>query len=155
MNDQILDSPITESRELNYAGFWIRAAAVFIDGLIVSAIIGVLAGLGFILMYSNTNPESVVMLIILIYGVAIIGSVLYYVLMESSAKQGTLGKLAMGIKVGKQGGERITALNAFGRLLGRSLSGMILYIGYIMVAFDPKKQSLHDKLANTYVFYAK
>jgi uncharacterized RDD family membrane protein YckC len=123
----------------------------------VGAIASILIGLSFAFMFAgaSSGSTSAIIVVVLMYGIVIIGSVLYYVLMESSAKQGTLGKLAMGIKVGKAGGERISGLNALGRLLGRSLSGMILYIGYIMVAFDPKKQSLHDKLANTYVFYAK
>ena len=155
MNDQILDSPIRPEGELHYAGFWIRAAALIIDGLIVSCGVGLLVGVAFILAIGGSDSGSALVFAILIYLVAIVGSVLYYVLMESSARQGTLGKQAMGIKVGKYDGQRISGMNALGRLLGRSLSSMILYIGYIMVAFDSKKQSLHDKLANTYVFYAK
>jgi len=126
-----------------------------IDGLILSCGVGLLVGLGTAFAFSGSDPGSAVVFVILLYVVAIVGSVLYYVLMESSAKQGTFGKQAMGIKVGKYDGQRISGLNALGRLLGRSLSSMILYIGYIMVAFDSKKQSLHDKLANTYVFYSK
>jgi uncharacterized RDD family membrane protein YckC len=155
MNDQILDSPINQTRELNYAGFWIRAAALIIDGLVVGFAASILIGLSFVLAIADQGSTGSVIIVVLCYAAAIIGSVLYYVLMESSVKQGTLGKLAMGIKVGKEDGQRISGLNALGRLLARSLSSMILYIGYIMVAFDSRKQSLHDKLANTYVFYAK
>ncbi|PLY03929.1 MAG: transporter, partial [Desulfuromonas sp.] len=31
------------------------------------------------------------------------------------------------------------------------LSGIILGIGYLMVAFDEQKQGLHDRLCDTYV----
>jgi uncharacterized RDD family membrane protein YckC len=150
MNEQILDSPLNRSGELVYAGFWVRVAALIIDSLVVGLAIGVFFGIAMVLM-----PDNPVGMVLLVYGVGIPAGFAYYVLLESSSKQGTLGKQAMGIKVGKANGERITGLNALGRLFARWLSGMILYIGYIMVAFDAKKQGLHDKLANTYVFYAR
>jgi uncharacterized RDD family membrane protein YckC len=31
------------------------------------------------------------------------------------------------------------------------VSGLILGIGYLMVAFDERKQGLHDKIADSYV----
>ena len=43
---------------------------------------------------------------------------------------------------------------AFGRTCGEILSGIILMIGYIMAAFDERKQSLHDKMAGTLHIYA-
>jgi len=152
MNDQILDSPINQTGQLNYAGFWIRVAAVLIDSLIMCVVIGLVVGLTFALAGS---AENAVGMIIVVYLLAFVGGIGYFVVMESSPKQATFGKQAMGIKVGKANGERITTANALGRTLGRWLSSAIFYIGYIMVAFDAKNQGLHDKLANTYVFYAK
>ena len=149
MNDQILDSPSIETRELVYAGFWIRAAAMIIDSLILGVVFGIVFGLVGALAGTSMS------FIIVMYIVAIVVGLGYYVVLESSEKQGTFGKQAVGIKIGKANGERITTANAVGRLFARWLSSAILYIGYIMVAFDAKKQSLHDKLANTYVFYAK
>jgi uncharacterized RDD family membrane protein YckC len=152
MNDQILDSPINGTGELKYAGFWIRVAASLIDSLILCFAVGTVVALTFVL---TGNPEDAIWMIFVVYLLAIVGVVGYFVVMESSAKQGTFGKLAMGIKVGKADGERITTMNALGRTLARWLSSAIFYIGYIMVAFDAKNQGLHDKLANTYVFYSK
>ena len=48
---------------------------------------------------------------------------LYYALMESSQKQATLGKMALGIKVTDQHGARISFGRATGRLLAKILSG--------------------------------
>jgi len=31
------------------------------------------------------------------------------------------------------------------------VSGFILYIGFLMIAFSPEKQGLHDKIAKTRV----
>ncbi|HCB22768.1 TPA: RDD family protein, partial [Candidatus Daviesbacteria bacterium] len=40
---------------------------------------------------------------------------------------------------------------ALREILGKLASGLILGIGYLMVAWDSKKQGLHDKIASTYV----
>ena len=76
---------------------------------------------------------------------------LYFALMESSSKQGTLGKMALGIKVTDLDGNRISFGKATGRYFGKILSGMIMNIGFIMAAFTDKKQGLHDMLAKTLV----
>jgi uncharacterized RDD family membrane protein YckC len=65
-----------------------------------------------------------------------------------------LGKIAVGIKVGNERGEQIS----FGRALGRFLAKFILPLFTLMISmlwagWDERKQALHDKLANTYVFY--
>lgn len=71
--------------------------------------------------------------------------------MESSAKQATLGKMAVGIVVTDMNGGRISFGNATGRFFGKILSGLIIYVGFIMVAFTDKKQGLHDMMAGTLV----
>src|SRR5687767_5367294 len=99
--EQILDSPFQEQRTLQYAGFWIRAAALLIDGFVFTVLymIGVLlVATGLI---SLEDPTMVIILLVIFF-VAIL---LYFPLCESSEKQATLGKMAVGIKVGKANGE--------------------------------------------------
>ena len=72
--------------------------------------------------------------------------------MESSANQGTVGKMAMGIKVGDAKGNVISTGNAVGRYFAKIISGLLLCIGYLMILWDDKKQGIHDKLADTYVY---
>jgi uncharacterized RDD family membrane protein YckC len=145
--EQILDAPASSQRTLPYAGFWIRVGASFIDGIILLVVQVMLsliffgsAGLG-----ESNLGLSVIMLVI---------NLLYYCGLESSSKQATLGKMAVGIKVGDENGEQISFGNALGRYLSKILSVLILFIGYMMVGWDEKKQGLHDKIAGTYVFYA-
>ena len=76
---------------------------------------------------------------------------IYYVVMESSSTQGTLGKMALGIKVTDLKGSRISFGRASGRHFGKFISALILSIGFIMVAFTQKKQGLHDKMASCLV----
>jgi uncharacterized RDD family membrane protein YckC len=144
--EQILDSPVS-ARSLSYAGFWIRVAAYIIDAIILSVLQIILA---YVLYggYSMMEPNYSLTMISVVFGIA------YFCGMESSVKQATLGKLAVGIKVGRESGERISFGNALGRYFGKILSAIILCIGFMMAGWDSKKQALHDKLAGTYVYYA-
>jgi len=74
--------------------------------------------------------------------------------MESSARQGTIGKSLLGLRVTDFEGNRISLLRAVGRYFAKIISAFILLIGFIMVAFTEKKQGLHDMLAGTLVLKA-
>jgi uncharacterized RDD family membrane protein YckC len=80
--------------------------------------------------------------------------ILYFSLMESSRYQGTLGKIALGIKVVDHNNQRLEFPRALLRNLSKILSGFLLGLGYIMIIFDDRKQGLHDKIADTFVVKA-
>jgi uncharacterized RDD family membrane protein YckC len=84
--------------------------------------------------------------------VSLLLNVAYYAYFESSEKQATFGKQAMGLVVTDLDGNRISLLNAVGRYFSKIISAVILMIGYIMQAFDSKGQALHDKIAGTLVY---
>ncbi len=63
----------------------------------------------------------------------------------------TPGKMIMGIKIIRTDSSPLTLDRAVIRFFSSILSGLILYIGFIMIAFDERKQGLHDKIADTYV----
>jgi uncharacterized RDD family membrane protein YckC len=145
--DQILDSPIGADRKLNFAGFWIRFAALIIDYILIIILLTIVSAIingGF-----DSGEESPGATVVFLLSV-----VLYFPGMESSTRQATIGKMAVGIKVGDVNGNQISFLNAFGRFAAKLISSFMLYIGFMMAGWDEKKQALHDKLANTYVFYA-
>lgn len=76
---------------------------------------------------------------------------IYEAAMESSSRQATLGKMALGLRVSDEQGRRISFLRATARYFSKILSGMILFIGYIMAGFTARKQALHDMIAGTLV----
>lgn len=134
---------------MSYAGFWKRFAAAFID-LLITAVIGGFAGPIVGLLYAASTGTVV--------GVAFVGQIagtlvgwIYFSSFESSTKQATLGKMALGIKVTNIDGTRIGFGTATLRHLGKIVSFLTLFIGYIMVAFTEKKQGLHDKMAGCLV----
>ena len=75
----------------------------------------------------------------------------YWILLESSRMQGSIGKRIMGIKVVNASGGRPDIYQAVGRNLLKILSGIILFIGFMMAGWTVKKQALHDKILNMLV----
>lgn len=88
-----------------------------------------------------------------IVGVAIFfcANWIYEAAMESSSKQATVGKMALGLRVTDLEGRRISFARATGRHFAKIISGMTLLIGYIMAGFTERKQALHDMIAGTLV----
>jgi uncharacterized RDD family membrane protein YckC/Tfp pilus assembly major pilin PilA len=120
-----------------YAGFWRRAAAAILDGLVL-AIPNVIIDL--------VMPDGVVQLL-----VSIIVNCAYYAGFHSSSSQATPGKKAFGIKVTDREGGRINLGRAIGRYIATLLSIIILGIGVLLAAFTQKRQALHDMICNTLV----
>ena len=148
----------------DYAGFWIRFIANFIDGIILGVplfiadklIFKQVTGMteeqyyGMNELYTVAAPSSYLWYSFLFTTLA---GILYYGILTSSKKQATFGKMAMGIKVVGADGQRIGFFRAALRYLGYIPSGFLLFFGYLMVAFNEKKRGLHDYIANTYVIY--
>jgi uncharacterized RDD family membrane protein YckC len=121
---------------LEYAGFWIRLGAGVIDLLILGFIAGTIA-------YFFPAPA-----IWVTSGVAI--SVAYWLGFWVWRGQ-TPGKIAVGIKIIRTDSSPIKWQCVMWRLLGYIVSLITLFIGFAWVAFDGRKQGIHDKIADTYV----
>lgn len=132
--------------DYKYAGFWIRFLAYVIDGIILSAsftILSYITGSNIGANFESIHePGSII-------GLAL--TVLYFVYFETGEKQATIGKYIFDLKVIKQDGSKLTAKDSIIRYVGKIISAIIIFIGYIMAGFDEQKRALHDRLANTYV----
>jgi len=143
-----------------YAGFWKRLAALMIDALVVTiayyviVVLAVLAfGIGMAGVFSNdaASPGSLVAILAVVYLTYPVVSGLYYVSLESSSTQATLGKMAVGIKVTDDAGRRLGRGRALGRWASHVLCYLTIYIGYFMAGFTDRKRGLHDMVAGTLV----
>lgn len=137
-----------------YAGFWMRFLAYLIDAILLGAVffpVGFALGIAMIAGGIDPNSPEWTSVNMLINGLSILAGWLYQSLLESSSWQGTAGKKLLGLKVTDLDGNRIAFGKATGRYFGKILSGMICFIGFIMVAFTEKQQGLHDMLAGTLV----
>jgi len=145
---------------MRYAGFWPRCAAVIIDGIVMyiaNLPIGFLFGLMMPLMAQGNGElpgAGFWVAFAVMYFFQFLIPALYMILMHG--KYGaTLGKKALGLKVVMSDGKPITYGRATGRYFAYILSGMILYIGYMMAGFDDQKRALHDHICNTRVIHTR
>lgn len=152
-----------------YAGFWLRVVAYLIDsavmGLVFGAIVGIMlatVGVRFFRgfapgVYNQAPnpmlPAAVLGVLLVLLPVTIIFTWIYFAAMESSAHQGTLGKMALGLFVTDLHGQRISFGRATGRFFAKFITGLVpFFIGYIMAGFTEKRQALHDMIAGCLVF---
>ena len=126
--------------EMQYAGFWRRWAAYTIDGVIVAYVAN-----SFYWSFLNQfgrqsggelDPEMIAQ----IYNAVLTFflSWAYFAGMECSPLRATVGKLAVGIFVTRDNGERISFGQATGRFFGKIISGLILCIGFIMAGWTSR-----------------
>jgi uncharacterized RDD family membrane protein YckC len=114
----------------NYASFWQRFAAIFIDGLLF----------GFLFARSKSGLVPILQLSYSTWMLGMYGA--------------TVGKMVMKIKVVKENKSKLTYSDALLREITKYLSAAILLLGYLTVIWDKKKQGWHDKIAKTIVVEA-
>jgi len=137
------------SEFMGYAGFWKRFAAYIVDNLVLFVpgfVIGFVIGFVYVRVFETAKGAQILGQI---FGIFL--GWLYFAIMESSAKQATLGKMALGIKVTDMDGKRLSFGKATGRHFGKIVSTLTLLIGYFMAGFTAKKQTLHDMMAGSLV----
>ena len=146
---QKLREGVASAATLIYAGFWIRFAAVLLDGIILF-VAGVVVQLLFAPMTRSGRMDLMLMALGFEYLIGMIIGATYEGLFVSRLGA-TPGKMALDLKVVRPDGERLTYGRALGRYFGTMLSGLIVGIGYIMAAFDDEKRALHDRICDTRV----
>ena len=114
---------------------------MLLDSLLVSFITYLLVGSDF----NWTGPSWKMST-----GTLVIGW-LYFALQEASSRRASIGKRVMGLTVVGEAGEQLSFTQASIRYFSKILSVLILFLGYFMMLFSDKKQTLHDKIAKTLV----
>ncbi|MBV9180197.1 MAG: RDD family protein [Acidobacteria bacterium] len=143
-----------------YGGFWIRFVAAIIDALVVGIVVVPISAIISLMIGAAGDVVSMpgigvtLVRIIVSSAFSTCAHWIYEAFMESSSRQATLGKMALGLKVTDLEGGRISFVRATGRHFSKILSGMVLLIGFIMAGFTPRKQALHDLIAGTFVVHA-
>ena len=159
------------AENVEYAGFWLRVIASFIDGFVLMFAFSLLFGLFALLIavlvptlfatlgdkLQNYQPNQdqmgqiVLAFVAVIYGVNFIANWLYFALFEASSYQATPGKIALDLKVTDMDGKQISFIRASIRFWAKIPSSIIFCIGLMMAGWTEKKQCLHDMLTNCLV----
>ena len=143
-----------QDNDFEYVGFWPRVGASIIDAIILlittTPALVAIYGWGYF-----TDPDKP-----LIAGPAdfLISWVLpaVTVILFWLYKQATPGKMAVSARVvDARTGNSLTVGQSIGRYLAYFVAILPLFLGIIWVAFDPRKQGWHDKLAGTVVVRPK
>lgn len=141
---------------VHFAGFWIRALAMLIDGVILEVLTIILARLlGYDLLIVGDTT--------LVYGVmqtpgSAIGLALglvYFALIPAGRWQATPGKRLVGIHVIRADGQRLGAMAFLLRYLAYILSSLVFGLGFLMAGVTQQKRALHDFLCGTRVIYGR
>ena len=153
------EEPIVKGGEVVYAGFWKRVAAYTIDAIVVGMVGGIIGGviggmLGVMLLgtgstSANTSGMLIIQGLANLAGVAL--GVAYFGWMHSSSSMATLGKMAIGIKVVREDGSRISFMRGMGRYFALIVSSIPLGFGFVMAGFTERKRALHDMMCDTVV----
>ena len=145
-----------------FIAFLIDAILLSVVTVVLVSIIGMVGGIGAASAISNSSDMSDSQAAgimaamagagLLIQLVSVVIQVGYFTYMESSERQATIGKSAMGLIVADENGNRLDVQKALIRNISRLISGFICLIGYLMAFFTEKKQTLHDIIAKTNVY---
>jgi len=141
------DSTIFTDTPPVYGGFWARFGAAIIDGLIL------IIPMYFLNSYATfASPFRGSY-----YDINLLSTIvgwLYCALQESGPAQATIGKRALGLRVVNEHGQRISFGQATGRHFAKWVSIITLFIGYLMMLWNDRRQTLHDMMAGTFIVEA-
>ncbi len=144
---------------MEYASVWIRFAALVIDGLL-AAPFAVPALIGFALLdidsngAFDTNTSTLALTLLAVSWVATLIFVVWNTMVRMGKTGQSLGRKFLNIAVLDNRGLPIGVGSAVMReTIGRFLSGLVCYIGYLNAFWDSRNQMWHDKIAGSYVYY--
>jgi uncharacterized RDD family membrane protein YckC len=149
----------------HYAGFWIRFVAFIIDAIIlgvVGFIINLPLQMALGLSASRIPTGDVATALPMMLGTLGLSLAVNLALQAAyqiyflSTRGATIGKMALGLKVIRADGGPLSVGLATGRFFAFLLDAYFtLTIGFIIAGFDSEKRSLHDRICNTRVIYAR
>jgi uncharacterized RDD family membrane protein YckC len=139
------DSLASVDSNVIYAGFWIRVAASLIDTVLLS----VLTTPVLLLFYRAERVQGGITDLLLSSLIMALLVILFW-----SWKQGTPGKLMFRLRIvdARSGAEPSLSQWCL-RYLGYFVSSVPLFLGFLWVAWDPRHQGWHDRIAGTVVIH--
>lgn len=122
-----------------YAGFWRRFWALAADVIVVSLVSGIIARIT-----RGNEVQALTLLFAVVYFVGL------------TMEGGTLGKRMLSLRVVRADGSRIDGMRAFLReLIGKPLSAIVLFAGFLWVTVSRRKQAWHDIIVDTVVVHER
>ena len=139
-----------------YAGFFPRLAAFLLDSVLVAAALSIFKFIVWIMKLSmgDTVIFKPILFTYNVFDILFYLLTVAYFVLTTYFCGATLGKFLMKLRVVDVEGQRPGFMSVLIReTVGRYLSALIMYVGYIIAGLDSRKQGLHDKIADTLVIY--
>jgi uncharacterized RDD family membrane protein YckC len=131
---------------MEYAGRLHRFLAALVDGIILGVTIFVLGALG-VFDLGDPSATDQILEAVISFG---------YYLLFTAAFGATLGKMALGMRVVDESGQKAGFFKVLIReTIGKFVSGLVLFLGFIWILFDGNRQGWHDKIGGTFVVKAR
>ena len=141
-----------DETDVEYAGFWVRVGASFIDSLLIVIITFPLLISLYGWEYFSSEQLVAGPADFLITWILPAVAVVWFWMQ----RQATPGKSALALRVvDAESGASLSLAQSIGRYLAYFVSIIPLGLGLLWVGFDSRKQGWHDKLASTVVIRAK
>ncbi|UHA74213.1 RDD family protein [Paenibacillus sp. 481] len=132
-------------QHVTYAGFWVRTIAFILDLTFIMSVFYLL----FDFLLGDSNHEFYIT-------ISKLCLFCFYFFIFTYFFGQTLGKMVVGIKVVSKQNEKIAWEEVLLReVIGKFISIALAFSGFLLVAIDPQKQSIHDKLGNMNVIWEK
>lgn len=133
------------------AGFWMRFWAYLIDLIVIGSLSRLFIKPIFRILDIPMEDTGILSSYLIVDSIVFFG---YFVLTTKLLAQ-TLGKMIMGLRVVLLNGEPLDWKSViFREWIGRYISAVFM-LGYIVIAFNPKKQGFHDMFSDTVVVLEK
>ena len=140
------------THSLVYAGLGARWIAKVTDNIILRVVAwGLKWGLGVPILTVGGQPGQHNLVSKLVLSALLVVLYAAYTTFFLGRFGATPGKMAMGIRVVRANGEKLTYGRALARAFAEVLSALTLCIGYLMAFFDWEKRTLHDRICDTRV----
>jgi uncharacterized RDD family membrane protein YckC len=136
------------ARQVTYIGFWKRFAAMWIDTLILTVLVALIVLPLYGTEYPVLQAQGKTMGVDTLINVgAVVATILLW-----RFRGATPGKMLFSAKIVDAS---TFAPPSTGKLVGRFFAYIVsmvpFFLGFLWIAFDPRKQGWHDKLAGTVV----
>lgn len=137
-----------QTQDMQYAGFWIRLGATVIDSLLLLMVTLPIS----IAIYGWAYMQKPSFIagpwdFVINWIAPAVATVVFWRWWDASP-----GKMALQLRVlDARTGRTMSTRQAIGRYFAYLASGIPLFLGFIWIGFDPRKQGWHDKLAGSVV----
>jgi uncharacterized RDD family membrane protein YckC len=142
-----------ENEELPLAAIWKRVFAWILDNVLLA--VGLFLWLGLLLTGGTGVNYFFSVLLFVFFPSILLVPTLYFSFFESSKYKATPGAMLLKIQVVDMQYQKLDFGKAFVRTIFRWFSTGLLLLGYVVGLFTPKRQTLHDLIAQTLVIDKK